>query len=105
MTDGMRRLVLLARGNRFPLNVGIWMAESTEPVRNEVSHMIRPFGVHRSFEAIEPISGKKRRILSGEVVNADLGESGSDVTIEVHMSYFVVDFLTFDRCCKPIEGL
>lgn len=67
--------------------------------------MTRPFRVHRSFEAIEPISGRHRRVLSGEAVAADLGEPGSDVTIEVNESFLIVDFLTFDKCCKPIEGL
>jgi len=65
----------------------------------------RPFRVHRSFEATEPISGLKRRVLSGQAVTADLSEPGSDVTIELNVTYLVVDFLTFDKCCKPIEGL
>jgi hypothetical protein len=65
--------------------------------------MVDFFSVVRPFEAAT-MSGGKRSLVPGEVVSADLGQPGSDVTIELDMTYLIVDFLTFDTCCRRIEG-
>jgi hypothetical protein len=65
-------------------------------------HAPQAFAVVRSFEATDTISGMKSWVSSGQEVTADLGLPGSDITIELNMTYLVVDFLTFSKCCKKI---
>lgn len=60
------------------------------------------FAVVRPFEALETLSGRKHRVLSGQAVTANLGQSGPNVTIELNSTYLVVDFLTFSNCCERI---
>jgi hypothetical protein len=65
--------------------------------------MVDFFSVLRPFDAMS-ISGSKRRLSPGEVVSANLSQLGSEVTIELDMTFLVVDFLTFNACCKRIES-
>jgi hypothetical protein len=69
------------------------------------SQIAQPYSVVRSFVVSEPISGKRYRFLQGMVVIADLSQDTPNVTIDLGRSYFVVDFLTFDNCCKREQGL
>jgi len=66
--------------------------------------MARAYSVLCSFEATQAISGRKRRIEPPAVVKCDLSESGSMVTIELDMSLYLVAFLTFNTCCREMQG-
>ena len=56
-----------------------------------------------SFDATL-LSGRKRHIVPGEVFSVDSEQPGPDVTIELDMSYLVVDPHSFSTCCKPLES-
>jgi hypothetical protein len=58
------------------------------------------YDVLRAFEAIEPISGRRRRFNPTEVVSCDTGQAGTTVTIEADAILFLVDLATFKACCK-----
>jgi hypothetical protein len=65
-------------------------------------HAPQSLAVVRSFDATEPISGRKCRVSSGQTIQADLDLPGSNVTIEMGMTYLEADFLTLSKCCKKI---
>ena len=50
--------------------------------------MIHSYDVIRPFEAVAPISGRKRRFEPGDVVIYDTNEAGPTVLIEADMSLF-----------------
>jgi hypothetical protein len=66
----------------------------------EVLGMIHSYDVIRPFEAVAPISGRKRRFEPGDVVIYDPSDSGPTVLIEADMSLFSVDSMTLKTCCK-----
>jgi hypothetical protein len=65
--------------------------------------MATEWRVKSPFEATESISGRKRQIVPEEVVTADLFQLGPVITIEVDMTFFLVDSSTFRSCCDPIQ--
>jgi hypothetical protein len=62
--------------------------------------MMQPYDVVRAFEAVAPISGRKRRLEPGDVIAYETNQSGPSVTIEVDASRFIVDSDIFKACCK-----
>ena len=69
----------------------------------EEFEMATEWRVKTPFEATESISGRKRQIVPEEVVTADLFQLGPVSTIEVDMTFFLVDSSTFRSCCDPIQ--
>ncbi len=65
--------------------------------------MIELYRAVSPFEATS-LSGSKRHIVPGEVFSVDMEQPGPEVTIELDMSYLVVDLHSFSTCCKPLES-
>jgi len=65
--------------------------------------MAKEWRVKSAFEATEAISGRKRQIVTEQVVTADLFQPGPVTTIEVDMTMLLVDSSTFRHCCEPIQ--
>jgi hypothetical protein len=65
--------------------------------------MAKEWRVKSAFEATEAISGRKRQIVTEQIVTADLFQPGPIITIEVDMTMLLVDSSTFRTCCEPIQ--
>lgn len=54
----------------------------------------------RAFEATAALSGRKRQVNPGDVVECDADQPGPTITIEVDLALLLVDLSTFRTCCE-----
>jgi len=57
------------------------------------------------FEVVNPISGRKRRIVPGEILFAELPQRGSTITIKLDGSMWLVEHEVFGQCCVTFPGI
>jgi len=53
------------------------------------------------FEALNPISGRKQRVMPGDVFYAELGQREPTIMIRLGESLWLVEYEVFKQCCTP----
>jgi hypothetical protein len=61
--------------------------------------MTHKFKVTKSFEATEPISGRKRILEPGEMVLCDTGQKGRTILVEIDKQSLLAETTSFKACC------
>jgi hypothetical protein len=51
------------------------------------------------FDAVNPVSGRKRRVVPKEMFWAELGQHGPSVAIKLDDSLWLVEREVFELCC------
>jgi hypothetical protein len=58
------------------------------------------FIVKKTFEATEPISGRKRKLERGDVFLLDDGQTDVTITIEIERLPYLIERSTLAICCE-----
>lgn len=59
----------------------------------------------RQFDAVNPVSGRKRQIMPGEIFFAELLQHGPTISIKLDESLWLVEREVFKQCCVAYPGV